>query len=74
VIDAILAEKDLDRSAVVYIGNDINDLECFDKVGFRVAPADAHATIKRNADLVLRKSGGMGAVREFCDLLLTKYS
>ncbi|MHB8807065.1 MAG: cytidylyltransferase domain-containing protein [Anaerolineaceae bacterium] len=74
VIDAIFAERKLDKNEVVYIGNDINDLECFEKVGFRVAPADAHDVVKRNADLVLRKSGGMGAVREFCDLLIAKYS
>ncbi len=73
VIDAILTERNLDKREVVYIGNDINDLECFEKVGFRVCPADAQEVIKRKADLVLRKSGGMGAVREFCDLLLAKY-
>ncbi len=74
VIDAILAERKLDKKEVVYIGNDINDLECFEKVGFRVAPADAYEVIKRAADLILNKSGGMGAVREFCDLVITKYS
>ncbi|MGV8026807.1 MAG: cytidylyltransferase domain-containing protein [Anaerolineaceae bacterium] len=74
VIDAILAERKLDKKEVVYIGNDINDLECFEKVGFRIAPADAHEVIKRAADLILHKSGGMGAVREFCDLVITKYS
>ncbi len=73
VIDTILAERNLDKKEVVYIGNDINDLECFEKVGFRVCPADAHEVIRRKADLVLRKPGGMGAVREFCDLLLAKY-
>lgn len=74
VIDAILLENRLDPKEVAYIGNDVNDLECFKKVGFSVVPADAHESVKQIADLVLQHSGGRGAVREFCDRLLKKYS
>ncbi len=74
VIETILAEKKFDRSEVVYIGNDVNDLACFDHVGFSVAPADAHKQVKMKVDLVLNKYGGVGAIREFCDILLSRNS
>ena len=74
LIDKLLEERKIDREVVAYIGNDVNDLECFERVGFRVAPADAHTRVKAKADLLLQKAGGMGAVREFCDLLIEKYA
>jgi N-acylneuraminate cytidylyltransferase len=57
---------------VVYVGNDTNDLPCFPIAGFAVAPADAHPEILRRADLVLTLSGGRGAIRELCDILMSR--
>ncbi len=74
IIERILAEKGIPAEETAYIGNDINDLACFQHVGFSVAPADAHESVRRAADLVLQKPGGHGAVREFCDLILKEYS
>ncbi len=73
LVDTILSERKLSRDEAAYIGNDVNDLECFERVGFRAAPADAHTAVKQKADLILQKRGGKGAVREFCDLLIEKY-
>lgn len=73
IIERILAEKGIPAEETAYIGNDINDLACFQHVGFSVAPADAHESVRRAADLVLQRSGGHGAVREFCDLILKEY-
>jgi N-acylneuraminate cytidylyltransferase len=66
----ILAERGLSAENVVYIGNDINDLPCFPLVACAVTPADAHEPVKAQADLVLKRNGGYGAVRELCDLIL----
>ncbi len=55
---------------VVYIGNDINDLDCIRMVGCGIAVSDAHPSVLASADFVLSHRGGYGAVREFCDLLL----
>ena len=55
---------------VVYIGNDVNDLECIRMVGCGIAVADAHPSVRDAADLILSRRGGHGAVREFCDLAL----
>jgi YrbI family 3-deoxy-D-manno-octulosonate 8-phosphate phosphatase len=55
---------------VVYVGNDVNDLECLAAVGCGVAVADAHPEAKRHARLILTAAGGRGAVRELCDLVI----
>lgn len=55
---------------VVYIGNDVNDLECIKMVGCGIAVADAHQTVLNTADIILKNRGGFGAVREFCDILM----
>lgn len=54
----------------IYIGNDVNDLECLLRVGCGVAVADAAPEARRAANLVLTKPGGHGAVRELCELIL----
>jgi N-acylneuraminate cytidylyltransferase len=69
-IQQIMNERDMDPNEVIFVGNDINDLVCFPLVGLAVAVADAHPDLIREADLVLRKKGGQGAVRELCDQIL----
>ncbi len=49
---------------VVYIGNDINDLEVMKIVGYPVCPSDAQEEIKAVAKLMLDATGGAGVVRE----------
>jgi len=66
----LLAEKKVDASQVIYIGNDFNDLPCFEIAAWGVAVADAYPEVARAADLVLSRPGGYGALRELCDLVL----
>jgi YrbI family 3-deoxy-D-manno-octulosonate 8-phosphate phosphatase len=63
----MLAERRIDPSQVIYVGNDINDLECMQLVGCAVAVADAYPEVIAEADVVLTRPGGHGAVRELCD-------
>jgi YrbI family 3-deoxy-D-manno-octulosonate 8-phosphate phosphatase len=58
----------LDR--IAYLGNDVNDLGCFELVGWPVAVRQAHPRLLTAARLVLGGSGGRGAVRELADLVL----
>jgi N-acylneuraminate cytidylyltransferase len=67
-----LAEKKIDPKNVVYIGNDTNDLPCFPVAAFAFAPADALPVVQRKADWVLENQGGRGAVRELCDILISR--
>ena len=71
-IRRVLAEKKVPAEEVLFVGNDITDLVVFPEVGFAVAPADAHQDVIRTADLVLSRKGGKGAVRELCDMILSR--
>jgi len=57
----------IDLSDVVYVGNDLNDLECFGIVGCAVAVGDAAQCVKDAADVVLTRPGGRGAIRELIE-------
>jgi N-acylneuraminate cytidylyltransferase len=70
----ILEQKNLRAENVVYVGNDLNDLSCFEIAGWSVAVADAYPEVIRAADYVLSKPGGYGVLRELCDLILKKRS
>ena len=72
VMREVLEQKNVKAENVVYIGNDLNDLPCFEIAGWSVAVADAYPEVIRAADHVLTKTGGHGAVRELCELILKK--
>jgi N-acylneuraminate cytidylyltransferase len=65
-----LSEKKIDASQVVYLGNDFNDLPCYEIAEWSVAVADAYPEVLRAADFILKTNGGFGALRELCDLIL----
>lgn len=67
---SLLEERKVEASHVVYLGNDVNDLPCFPLVGCAVVVSNAHPEALRQADLVLQRPGGQGAVRELCDRIL----
>ena len=70
----LMKQMKINAEEVVYIGNDLNDIDCFPIAGYAAVPNDAFITVKRNADLVLDHPGGFGAVREICAMLLEKFS
>ena len=72
ILKQYLEEHQIPAEEVIYMGNDINDLPCFDIAGCALVPADAHSAVKREADIVLQKNGGCGVVRELCDMILGK--
>ncbi|MEW2436142.1 acylneuraminate cytidylyltransferase [Streptomyces caniferus] len=55
---------------VLYVGNDVNDLPCFDLVGWPVAVANAHDVVRGAARAVTATPGGSGAIREIAAWLL----
>ncbi|MER6306491.1 acylneuraminate cytidylyltransferase [Streptomyces sp. NPDC001657] len=55
---------------VLYVGNDVNDLPCFDLVGWPVAVAGAHDVVRGAARAVTATPGGSGAIREIAGWLL----
>jgi 3-deoxy-D-manno-octulosonate 8-phosphate phosphatase (KDO 8-P phosphatase) len=53
----------------MFVGNDINDIPALKSIGVPVGVADSHPDIYPNIVYRTEKRGGMGAVREICDLV-----
>tara|TARA_B100001989_G_scaffold3713_1_gene2493 strand:+ start:42358 stop:42903 length:546 start_codon:yes stop_codon:yes gene_type:complete len=67
--------SDLNGSAkflkgLVYLGNDINDLESILISEFSFAPSDSHKLVKKAVDFVLDLEGGNGFIRKFFEIIL----
>jgi len=69
-LQSLAAERGLQPEHVLFVGNDVNDLECVRWVGVGIAVADAKAELRQSAAWVTSKAGGTGAVREVCDLII----
>jgi len=67
-----LERERISPANVIYVGNDVNDLPCMELVRCSVAVSDAHPDILSMVRIVLTKPGGRGAIREICDLIMTK--
>ena len=68
--DQVLKSLGLDWHEAAAMGDDWPDLSVMTRAAFACAPANAHAEVKARARYVTQSSGGNGAVRELCDLLL----
>jgi YrbI family 3-deoxy-D-manno-octulosonate 8-phosphate phosphatase len=64
--------NEFDLNKIVYIGNDINDLEVMKIVGYSVAPADAYPQILKIAKFITKAKGGCGVIRDFYEGFLEK--
>ena len=65
-----MADEGLDPSEVIFMGDDIPDLECMRAVGIPVAPADACSEIIEAARYVSEFGGGRGCVRDIIEQTL----
>lgn len=66
----LLERFKLEPAAVAYIGDDIVDLAVLTRCGLAVAVPEAPAVVLRHAHYVTRASGGRGAARELCELVM----
>lgn len=67
-----LDKQGLDLKQTIYVGNDINDIECLRAAGCGVAPRDSHPEALAAADLILDADGGRGALRLLSDMILAR--
>jgi 3-deoxy-D-manno-octulosonate 8-phosphate phosphatase (KDO 8-P phosphatase) len=68
--DRLIATLAVDPEHCAFVGDDLPDLAVMRRCGLAVAVANAAETVKASAHYVTRASGGKGAVREFCELVL----
>lgn len=70
VAQPLLDQLGLQWSEVAAMGDDWPDLPLMTRAGFACAPAQAHAEVKAVAHYITQATGGHGAARECCDLML----
>jgi len=66
---ALLDRRAISRQNVVFMGDDLPDLEVMRSARLPVTVLDGAPEIRAVARIVTRAPGGHGAIREFCDLL-----
>lgn len=68
--NALMPQLGLGWDTLAAMGDDWPDLPLLTRAAFACAPANAHIEVKSVAHHVTSASGGFGAARECCDLLL----
>lgn len=68
--EQIMAEANVSKDEVAYIGDDLTDAVIFRRVGLAFATANARPEVKAIAHAVTAAPGGSGAVREVIEVLL----
>jgi YrbI family 3-deoxy-D-manno-octulosonate 8-phosphate phosphatase len=69
-LEAYCTQHGYALARVMFVGNDLNDLEVMKIVGLPAAPADAHPEIKALARLITRAKGGDGVVKEISERIV----
>jgi 3-deoxy-D-manno-octulosonate 8-phosphate phosphatase (KDO 8-P phosphatase) len=69
-IEVVMKAHGADWAEVAFVGDDLSDLEVFQKVGLPIAVANAVEEVRCVAKFITSRSGGDGAVREACEHVL----
>lgn len=70
VVKDICDSEHIDLSEVLYIGDDLNDLEVIEQVGIGCSVANGRPEVRKASSYVSVARGGDGAVREIVDWIL----
>ena len=69
VLKKIFNRYKVKEDEVGYIGNDLNDLEAMKSIGLKMCPSDAEKIISDCCDIIFKKKGGHGVIRELYSLI-----
>lgn len=70
VFDQLLEELNLSGDDCCFVGDDVIDLPVMTQCGLKLSVANGHFIVRDIADWVSPLTGGQGAVRSICDVLL----
>lgn len=70
ILDELIRNLNIKLDEVAYMGDDLQDLCVLKKVGLSFCPNNAVSEVKECVNVVLNKSGGDGAFREYADYVL----
>ncbi len=63
-------QLNLQPQQVAYVGDDVIDLPVMQQVGLAIAVGDAHPIVTKYTHWQTHSTGGRGAVREVCELIM----
>jgi 3-deoxy-D-manno-octulosonate 8-phosphate phosphatase (KDO 8-P phosphatase) len=66
----IMNDLGLKRSNIAYTGDDLVDIPALQAAGLAIAVANAHPMVKDFSHWTTENTGGAGAVREICEMIL----
>ncbi len=65
-----IADNSLQKENVAYMGDDIPDIPCMEKVGLPCAPFDAAPEVRTCAKYISRINGGYGCARDILEQIM----
>ena len=71
ILQEVLNKNNILAENIAFIGDDVNDLEIMNKVGFKATPSDGMDFIKNIADYICKNKSGNGAFRELAELIIS---
>jgi YrbI family 3-deoxy-D-manno-octulosonate 8-phosphate phosphatase len=66
----LCTELGIPLEETAFIGDDVNDLPALKLCGIAACPSDAVASVRSASDYICEAKGGLGAMREFAELIL----
>lgn len=71
ILSDLMNKYNVSRENIIYMGDDINDIECLKIAGHSITVPNAHEKVKQLENIKITKNnGGNGAVREVADAIL----
>lgn len=67
---SLIDKLGVEAANTIYVGDDVPDIPLLRRAGLAIAVANAVTEVKEECELTTMASGGHGAVREVCDLIL----
>ena len=70
VYEDLLNDLELKHDETAFVGDDVVDLPIMLRVGLSIAVENAHALVRQHSHWTTPSSGGHGAAREICEMLI----
>ena len=63
----IIERRQLNKDEVIFVGNDVNDIDAMTLCDISFCPSDSHELVKKTARIVLDAKGGNEIMREIIE-------
>lgn len=67
-LTSLINKFNIRKDEVIFVGNDINDINAMSLCGLTFCPVDSHEKLKAKARVILETKGGEGVMREILEI------